>query len=104
MPEDSHCPCTVTLRALIMSGAATKLAKDRATADGIGTPKNPVKYLNQDFEQLQAQCLASNTLFKDDQFPACPSALGYKELGPFSAKTQGIVWKRPTVRRFCVNF
>ncbi|XP_073484438.1 calpain-8-like [Aquarana catesbeiana] len=79
-----------------MSGVAAKLAKGRATADGIGTPNNPVKYLNQDFEQLQAQCLASNTLFKDDQFPACPSALGYKELGPFSAKTQGIVWKRPT--------
>nr|DBA27290.1 TPA: hypothetical protein GDO54_011453 [Pyxicephalus adspersus] len=79
-----------------MSGTAVKLLKDRATADGVGTPKNPVKYLNQDFEELRAQCLASKTLFKDEQFPACPSALGYKDLGPNSPKTRGIVWKRPT--------
>ncbi|XP_040286486.1 calpain-8-like [Bufo bufo] len=79
-----------------MSGAAAKVAKDRAVADGLGTNKNPMKYLNQDYEELRAQCLASQTLFKDDQFPACPSALGYKELGPNSAKTNGIVWKRPS--------
>ncbi|KAM5164429.1 calpain-8-like [Mantella aurantiaca] len=79
-----------------MAGAAAKLAKDRSTADGVGTPKNPVKYLNQDFEELREKCLASKTLFKDDQFPACLSALGYNDLGPNSPKTQGIVWKRPT--------
>ncbi|KAM4042639.1 calpain-8-like [Anomaloglossus baeobatrachus] len=78
-----------------MSGAAAKLAKDRAVADGLGTNQNPVKYLNQDYEELRAQCLATKTLFKDDQFPACVSALGYKDLGPNSAKTKGIVWKRP---------
>lgn len=82
-----------------MSGAAAKVAKDRAVAEGLGTNKNPVKYLNQDFEELRAQCLASKTLFKDDQFPACPSALGYRDLGPNSAKTKGIVWKRPSVRK-----
>ncbi|XP_073412520.1 calpain-8-like [Dendrobates tinctorius] len=79
-----------------MSGAAAKVAKNRAVADGLGTNQNPVKYLHQDYEELRAQCLASKTLFKDDQFPACVSALGYNELGPNSAKTKGIVWKRPT--------
>lgn len=29
-------------------------------------------------------------------FPAIPSALGFKELGPYSSKTRGIEWKRPT--------
>ncbi|XP_069624547.1 calpain-8-like [Ranitomeya imitator] len=84
-----------------MSGAAAKVAKNRAVADGLGTNQNPVKYLHQDYEELRAQCLASKTLFKDDQFPACVSALGYNELGPNSAKTKGIVWKRPT--EICEN-
>ncbi|XP_063775088.1 calpain-8-like [Pseudophryne corroboree] len=79
-----------------MSGVAAQVSKDRAVAEGLGTNKNPVKYLNQDFEELRAQCLSSKVLFKDDQFPACVSALGYKDLGPNSPKTQGIVWKRPT--------
>ncbi|XP_075060416.1 calpain-8-like [Mixophyes fleayi] len=79
-----------------MSGVAAKLSKDRAVAEGLGTNKNPVKYLNQDFEKLRAECLSSKVLFKDDQFPACLSALGYRDLAPNSPKTQGIVWKRPT--------
>ncbi|KAM8946986.1 calpain-8 isoform 2-T2 [Pelodytes ibericus] len=80
----------------IMSGAASKVAKARALSEGLGTNKNPVKYLNQDFEELRAQCSSSGSLFKDEQFPACPSALGYHDLGPHSSKTQGIVWKRPS--------
>ncbi|XP_073527988.1 calpain-8-like [Phyllobates terribilis] len=84
-----------------MSGVAAKVAKNRAVADGLGTNENPVKYLHQDYEELRTQCLASKTLFKDDQFPACVSALGYNELGPNSAKTKGIVWKRPT--EICEN-
>ncbi|KAM3930152.1 calpain-8-like [Leptodactylus fuscus] len=79
-----------------MSGAAAKVANDRAVAEGLGTNKNPMKYLNQDYEEIRAQCLASKTLFKDDQFPACASALGYNELGPNSPKIKGIVWKRPS--------
>ncbi|XP_069811418.1 calpain-8-like [Dendropsophus ebraccatus] len=79
-----------------MSGIAAKVAKDRAVAEGLGTNRNPIKYQNQDYEELRAQCLASKTLFKDDQFPACVSTLGFNELGPNSAKTVGIVWKRPS--------
>ncbi|KAG6926165.1 calpain 8 [Chelydra serpentina] len=37
----------------------------------------------------------------DEEFPAGPSALGYRDLGPYSPKTQGIVWKRPT--ELCTN-
>ncbi|EHH15518.1 hypothetical protein EGK_01620, partial [Macaca mulatta] len=33
---------------------------------------------------------------QDPSFPAIPSALGFKELGPYSSKTRGIEWKRPT--------
>ncbi|KAM4772389.1 calpain-8-like [Rhinophrynus dorsalis] len=78
-----------------MAGIAAKIAKDRAVAEGLGTHKNPVKYLSQDFEGLKAQCFASGTLFEDVTFPACPDSVGVNVLGPKSEKAKGIVWKRP---------
>uniref|UniRef100_A0A8C2PSW8 Calpain 2, (m/II) large subunit b n=1 Tax=Cyprinus carpio TaxID=7962 RepID=A0A8C2PSW8_CYPCA len=62
---------------------------------GFGTNANATKYLNQDFEALRRQCLSGGTLFSDPSFPAAPESLGFKELGPSSYKTRGIVWKRP---------
>ncbi|XP_053065827.1 calpain-2 catalytic subunit isoform X1 [Acinonyx jubatus] len=79
-----------------MAGIAAKLAKDRETADGLGSHEKAIKYLNQDYEALRDECLEAGTLFQDPSFPAIPSSLGFKELGPYSSKTQGIVWKRPT--------
>lgn len=80
-----------------MAALAAGVSKQRAVAEGLGSNQNAVKYLGQDFETLRKQCLNSGVLFKDPEFPACPSALGYKDLGPGSPDTQGIVWKRPTV-------
>uniref|UniRef100_A0A8C0IYZ9 Calpain catalytic domain-containing protein n=1 Tax=Chelonoidis abingdonii TaxID=106734 RepID=A0A8C0IYZ9_CHEAB len=79
-----------------MAGVAAKLSKERDVLEGLGSNGKAVKYLNQDYEALRQQCLQSGTLFKDEEFPAGPSALGYRDLGPYSPKTQGIVWKRPT--------
>ncbi|XP_010215580.1 PREDICTED: calpain-8 [Tinamus guttatus] len=59
------------------------------------------RYLRQDYEALRQQCLRAGALFKDDEFPACPSALGYADLGPYSPSTQGITWRRPT--ELCAN-
>ncbi|EMP24559.1 Calpain-8 [Chelonia mydas] len=84
-----------------MAGVAAKLSKERAVLEGLGSNEKAVKYLNQDYEALRQQCLQSGTLFKDEEFPASPSALGYRDLGPYSPKTQGIVWKRPT--ELCTN-
>ena len=81
-----------------MAALAATISKRRAAAEGLGSNQKAVKYLGQDFETLRQQCLDSGVLFKDPEFPACPSALGYKDLGPHSPQTQGIVWKRPTVR------
>ncbi|XP_043367650.1 calpain-8-like [Dermochelys coriacea] len=85
----------------MMAGVAAKLSKERAVLEGFGSNGKAVKYLNQDFEALRQQCLQSGTLFKDEEFPASPSALGYRDLGPYSPKTQDIVWKRPT--ELCTN-
>nr|XP_060610185.1 calpain-8-like [Anolis sagrei ordinatus] len=78
-----------------MTSVAIKLAKEKEVLEGLGSNGKAIKYLKQDFEELRRQCLKSGTLFKDEEFPACPSALGYRDLGPYSPKTQGIIWKRP---------
>ncbi|MED6240816.1 Calpain-2 catalytic subunit [Ameca splendens] len=52
--------------------------------------------MNQDFQALKEECLQTKTLFQDPMFPAEPTSLGFKELGPLNAKTRGVEWKRPT--------
>ncbi|RLW07148.1 hypothetical protein DV515_00003989 [Chloebia gouldiae] len=79
-----------------MSRVTARLCQERAAAEGLGSNRNAIKYLKQDYEALKQQCLQTGTLFKDEEFPACPSALGYQDLGPYSFKTRGIIWKRPT--------
>ncbi|XP_014694225.3 calpain-8 [Equus asinus] len=79
-----------------MAALAAGVSRRRAAAEGLGSNQKAMKYLGQDFETLRQQCLDSGVLFKDPEFPACPSALGYKDLGPGSPETQGIVWRRPT--------
>uniref|UniRef100_A0A3Q2CKD2 Calpain catalytic domain-containing protein n=1 Tax=Cyprinodon variegatus TaxID=28743 RepID=A0A3Q2CKD2_CYPVA len=59
-------------------------------------PGSAVKFMNQDFQALKEECLQNRTLFQDPMFPAEPASLGFKELGPLSAKTRGVEWKRPT--------
>ncbi|NXG68983.1 CANX protein, partial [Baryphthengus martii] len=77
-------------------GMAARLQRDRLRAEGVGQHNNAIKYLNQDYEALKQECIESGTLFRDPQFPAGPSALGFKELGPHSSKTRGVEWKRPS--------
>ncbi|KAK5612289.1 Calpain-2 catalytic subunit [Crenichthys baileyi] len=54
-----------------------------------------------DYDTLRQKCLNSGCLFQDDFFNAESKSLGYNELGPYSSKTRGIVWKRPT--ELCPN-
>uniref|UniRef100_A0A8C3Y5Q6 Calpain-1 catalytic subunit n=1 Tax=Catharus ustulatus TaxID=91951 RepID=A0A8C3Y5Q6_CATUS len=77
-------------------GMAARVERDRLRAEGLGQHNNAIKYLNQDYEALKQQCIESGTLFRDPQFPAGPTALGFKELGPHSSKTRGVEWKRPS--------
>ncbi|NXU74338.1 CANX protein, partial [Oreotrochilus melanogaster] len=77
-------------------GMAARLQRDRLRAEGVGDHSNAVKYYNQDYEALKQECIESGSLFRDPQFPAGPSALGFKELGPHSSKTRGVEWKRPS--------
>lgn len=82
-----------------MTSTADRLARQQERENGIGTNEQAVKFCNQDYEVLRQQCLKTGRLFEDDCFPAVHKSLGYKELGQYSSKTRGVVWKRPKVRR-----
>ncbi|XP_054885419.1 calpain-8 isoform X2 [Poeciliopsis prolifica] len=84
-----------------MTSTADRLAHQQQRAEGIGTNQKAVKFCDQDYEALRQQCLSRGRLFEDDSFGATSKSLGYNELGPYSSKTRGIVWKRPT--ELCSN-
>ncbi len=80
-------------------GVIGRIHKERQKAEGLGTVQQAIRYQNQDYQTLRDDCLQNGSLFEDPMFPTEPASLGFKELGPFSAKTRGVEWKRPTVRR-----
>ncbi|XP_028262754.1 calpain-1 catalytic subunit-like isoform X1 [Parambassis ranga] len=80
----------------MFGGVSRRIQKDRDRAAGLGLFQQAVCYLNQDYQVLKEECLLHGGLFKDPMFPAEPASLGFKELGPFTAKTRGVEWKRPT--------
>ncbi|KAM9726669.1 calpain-8 [Menidia menidia] len=84
-----------------MTSTADRLAHQKQREKGIGTNDNAVWFQRQNYETLRQECLKRGRLFEDDCFPAEPKSLGYNELGPYSSKTRGIVWKRPT--ELCSN-
>ncbi|ROL48075.1 Calpain-1 catalytic subunit [Anabarilius grahami] len=83
------------------TGVAARLRSDWDRNEGFGQNHMALKFLGQDFEYLRERCLQSGCLFEDETFPAQQSSLGFKELGPGSAKTKGVRWMRPT--EFCTD-
>lgn len=81
------------------TGVSAQVQRQRAKALGLGRHENAVRYLGQDYGRLVEECRRSGTLFRDETFPPAPASLGFRELGPSSAKTYGVQWKRPTVSR-----
>uniref|UniRef100_A0AAY4E6G7 Calpain 8 n=1 Tax=Denticeps clupeoides TaxID=299321 RepID=A0AAY4E6G7_9TELE len=84
-----------------MTSVADMFARKRDRENGVGTNSQAVKFCQQDYEGLRAQCLQARRLFEDSCFPAEGKSLGFNELGPYSSKTRGLVWKRP--KELCSN-
>ncbi|NXD18261.1 CAN1 protein, partial [Nothocercus nigrocapillus] len=83
------------------TGVSAQVQRRRARDLGLGQHGNAVRYLGQDFERLRAESLRSGRLFRDDAFPPHAASLGFRELGPRSAKTAGVTWMRPS--ELCPN-
>ncbi|XP_075122966.1 calpain-13-like [Leptodactylus fuscus] len=60
----------------------------------MGTPENPQKFHNQDFETLREWHLKKRVLFTDESFPANMNSIGSRLKNEFN--THKIEWKRPT--------
>ncbi|KAJ3585550.1 hypothetical protein NHX12_014269 [Muraenolepis orangiensis] len=85
------------------TGIAAKLRSQWDRDEGLGQNHKAVKFYGQDYESLKAACAQRGRggLFEDPLFPCAPSSLGFKELGPRTAKTSGVRWMRPT--EICSN-
>ncbi|XP_034722173.1 calpain-1 catalytic subunit-like, partial [Etheostoma cragini] len=95
----SMCLCvrmSMCLCVRMFGGVSGRIQRDRQRVEGLGSVQQAVRYLNQDFQALKDECLQTGSLFQDPAFPAEPASLGFKELAPFTAKTRGVEWKRPT--------
>ncbi|KAI3352232.1 hypothetical protein L3Q82_005583 [Scortum barcoo] len=70
---------------------------------GIAATLQHRRDLSRGDEALRQRCFQSGQLFQD-AFPALPSSLGFKELGPHSHKARGVSWKRQSPRAaVCVD-
>ncbi|XP_019940377.2 calpain-1 catalytic subunit-like [Paralichthys olivaceus] len=75
------------------SGVCMNIINARHQNNGQGTITNPMKFLNQDYEQLKQYCNARRVRFIDDLFPPDRRSIGQGLLKP--SDLARVVWQRP---------
>jgi len=77
-------------------GVCLNILLERNLKDGQGSPGNPERFLDQDFQQLKQFCLKERLRFRDNLFPPEMKSIGF---GPLEREELWkVVWKRPHVR------
>ncbi len=77
-------------------GVCLNILSERNLKDGQGSPNNPEKFLDQDFQRIKQFCLKERLRFVDNLFPPEMKSIG---LGPLKRdELWRVVWKRPHVR------
>ncbi|XP_068195150.1 calpain-1 catalytic subunit-like [Antennarius striatus] len=79
-----------------LPGVCSSIMNERqkmASFDGFGTMANPVRFLNQDFQQLKQYCLFQRVRYIDEMFPPDKRSIGQGVLSP--EELQRVEWRRP---------
>ncbi|KAJ8352975.1 hypothetical protein AAFF_G00125670 [Aldrovandia affinis] len=74
-------------------GVCLNIMKERHRKDGKGTPENPEKFLDQDFEFLHQYCTIRGMRYIDDMFPPDRNSIGQGLLSP--EEVARVKWVRP---------
>ncbi|XP_042565614.1 calpain-1 catalytic subunit-like [Clupea harengus] len=74
-------------------GVCLNIMNERNKKNGRGSPTNPDKFLDQDFEQLQKYCTINRKRYIDDMFPPDRRSIGNGVLQP--DELARVVWQRP---------
>lgn len=76
-------------------GVCQNIIEERQESNGVGTLKNPKKFLDQDYELLRQCYLIRNRRYVDDMFPPDNSSIGENLLPP--KLLDKVEWIRPMV-------
>ncbi|XP_041809116.1 calpain-2 catalytic subunit-like isoform X2 [Chelmon rostratus] len=74
-------------------GVCLNIMDARNKQDGQGSVANPVKFFNQDYEQLQQYCITRGVRYIDEMFPPHRNSIGSGILSP--SMLNSVVWLRP---------
>ncbi len=76
-------------------GVCLNILEARQKQDGYGSPTNPERFLNQDYQQLKQYCTYRSVRYIDDMFPPDKNSIGVGILSPSDLNC--VVWLRPSV-------
>ncbi|TRY92476.1 hypothetical protein DNTS_028183 [Danionella cerebrum] len=73
--------------------ACSRILSERNLREGRGSPSDPERFLDQDFQRLKQSCLKQRLRFTDNLFPPEMKSIG---LGSLTREDlQRVVWRRP---------
>ena len=82
-------------RAMAPPGVCRSIINKRNKKNGCGSLENPVRFLNQDFHQLEKYCMERQLRYIDDMFPPNQNSIGQVSLSP--SQLARVEWLRPGV-------